>query len=266
MKQRAITGIIFVLVLITSLLLGQWSFSLFFILVSLLSLDEFYKIVSQGEIRPNRLAGILLGLVFFLSFALFQIDLISGKLLLLSVPFITLVFWCELYRKAEKPFMNIAYTFFGIIFAVLPFLFFFSLGFLDMGYNFHYPLGFLILLWSSDTGAYLIGRSFGKTKLFERHSPKKTWEGFFGGLALSILTAFILSHYFQGIEVWQWVVSAAIIASFGTYGDLSESMLKRSYQIKDSGTILPGHGGLLDRFDGLLLAAPLVYVFLALTI
>jgi phosphatidate cytidylyltransferase len=107
--------------------------------------------------------------------------------------------------------------------------------------------------------------SFGKTKLFERHSPKKTWEGFFGGMALSILAALILGHYFQGIHTWQWVISSILIVVFGTYGDLSESMLKRSYQIKDSGNILPGHGGLLDRFDGLLLAAPLVYTFLSLT-
>ena len=221
--------------------------------------------MDKNEIKPNRIAGSLLGLALFLSFAFFQIDWLSAKYLLMSVPFITVIFLWELYRKAENPFMNIAYTFFGVIFAVLPFLFFFSLGFLDGSYNYHYPLGFLILLWSSDTGAYLIGRSFGKTKLFERHSPKKTWEGFFGGMGLSILAAFILSQFFQGIEAWQWIISAVIIAAFGTYGDLSESMLKRSYQIKDSGTILPGHGGLLDRFDGLLLAAPLVYVFWVLT-
>ncbi len=265
MKTRGITGILFVTVLITSLLLGQWSFAVFFMLISLLSLDEFYKIVNKAEIKTNRPLGVLLGLSVFLLFALFRIDFISLTHFLYIVPLMTLVFLSELYSKAEKPFINIAYTFLGIIFTVIPFLFFFNLGFLDGIYNFHYPLGFLILLWASDTGAYLIGMSFGKTKLFERHSPKKTWEGFIGGMALSIIAAIVISQYYQAIQAWQWIIVAAIIAVFGTYGDLSESMLKRSYQIKDSGRLLPGHGGLLDRFDGLLLAAPLVYTFLALT-
>lgn len=265
MKTRAITGILFVIVLIASLLLGQWYFAVFFMLISLLSLNEFYKIVNKAEIKPNRPVGLLLGLILFLLFTLFRIDFISLNHFLSIVPFISLVFLCELYRKAEKPFINIAYTFFGVIFTIIPFLFFFNLGFLDGVYNFHYPLGFLILLWASDTGAYLIGMSFGKTKLFERHSPKKTWEGFIGGMALSIIAAIVISQYYQAIHPWQWILSAVIIAIFGTYGDLSESMLKRSYQIKDSGNLLPGHGGLLDRFDGLLLAAPLVYTFLSLT-
>lgn len=265
MKERAITGVIFVIVLISSLLLGKWSFAAFFMLVSLLSLDEFYKIVNKNEIKPNRIAGFLFGLSLFLLFAFFKIDLISLNHFLYLIPFMTLVFWWELYRKEEKPFINIAYTFLGIIFTVIPFLFFINLGFLEGEYNFHYPLGFLILLWASDTGAYLTGMSLGKTKLFERHSPKKTWEGFFGGLAFSAIAALILSRYFVGIGMWQWIVSSLIIVVFGTYGDLSESMLKRSYQIKDSGNLLPGHGGLLDRFDGLLLAAPLVYAFWALS-
>lgn len=266
MKERAITGVIFVIVLISSLLLGKWSFAIFFILVSLLSLDEFYKIVNKGESKTNRIAGLLLGSTLLLSFSLFRVDFLSLKHFLYLIPFMTLVFWWELYRKTETPFINIAYTFLGIIFAIVPFLFFINLGFLDGEYNFHYPLGFLILLWASDTGAYLAGTSLGKTKLFERHSPKKTWEGFFGGMVISMIAAIILSRFFLGIELWQWIVSSLLIVIFGTYGDLSESMLKRSYKIKDSGNLLPGHGGLLDRFDGLLLAAPLVYAFWALTI
>jgi phosphatidate cytidylyltransferase len=265
MKERAITGVIFVIVLISSLLLGKWSFALFFMLISLLSLDEFYKIVNKDEIKPNRVAGLFFGLALLLLFAFLKIDFISINHFLYLIPFMTLVFWWELYRKAEKPFINIAYTFLGIIFTVIPFLFFINIGFLDEEYNFHYPLGFLILLWASDTGAYLTGMKFGKTKLFERHSPKKTWEGFFGGMTFSVIASIILSQFYLGIEMWQWIVSSVLIVVFGTYGDLSESMLKRSYQIKDSGKLLPGHGGLLDRFDGLLLAAPLVYAFWALT-
>jgi len=275
MKTRAITGVLFVIILVASMLLGPWVFSAFFLLISLVGLDEFYRIVKKSPlssdpsdtdaVEVNKPAGLALAAALFISLAIFQLQGLGASVFLYCIPFITLIFWLELFRKHPKPFSNIAFTFLGIIFAVVPFLCFYQLGFLDGTYNYECPLGFLILLWSSDTGAYLAGRTFGKTKLFERHSPKKTWEGAFGGLLISLLAAFILSRYFQGIEAWQWLVTSAIIVVFGTYGDLTESMLKRSYQIKDSGNIMPGHGGLLDRFDGLLLAAPLVYLFLSLT-
>jgi len=276
MKTRAITGVLFVIVMVASTLLGPWIFAAFFLLISLFSLDEFYRIINisggnsiKGDktaaVLANRWAGLALSAVLFITLVLIHLRGVSFSVLLYNIPFITLVFWLELFRKQENPFSNVAFTFLGVIFAVLPFLFFFQLGFLEGSYNFQYPLGFLILLWASDTGAYLSGNAFGKTKLFERHSPKKTWEGFFGGLIISGIASFILSRFYIGIEAWQWLVSSIIIVVFGTYGDLTESMLKRSYNIKDSGNILPGHGGLLDRFDGLLLAAPLVYLFLELT-
>lgn len=276
MKTRAITGVLFVIVMVASTLLGPWVFAVFFLLISLFGLDEFYRIINTsggnslkgdktGAVHPNRWAGLALSLALFTALILIQLQGASFSILLYNIPFITLVFWLELFRKQENPFSNIAFTFLGIIFAVLPFLFFFQLGFIEGAYNFHYPLGFLILLWASDTGAYLAGNAFGKTKLFERHSPKKTWEGALGGLIISGIASFILSRFYIGIAPWQWLVSSIIIVVFGTYGDLVESMLKRSYNIKDSGNILPGHGGLLDRFDGLLLAAPLVYLFLELT-
>jgi len=269
MKTRAITGVLFVIVLVASVLSGPWVFSIFFLIIGLLSLDEFYKIINKKNDAnvacANRWAGLALGAALFICLILMQLQDASLAIFLYSIPFVTLVFWLELFRKQAQPFLNIAFTFLGIIFAVIPFMFFYQLGFLDSGYNYEYPLGFLILLWASDTGAYLAGRTFGKTKLFERHSPKKTWEGSFGGLLISLVAAFILSRFFHGIDTWQWLVSSVIIVVFGTYGDLTESMLKRSYQIKDSGNIMPGHGGFLDRFDGLLLAAPLVYLFLKIT-
>ena len=120
------------------------------------------------------------------------------------------------------------------------------------------------MLWANDTGAYLVGVKFGRTKLFERHSPKKTWEGFIGGALISAGVALIISHYFTELEWQQWVIMAVLISFFGTTGDLIESMFKRSINVKDSGGILPGHGGLLDRFDGLFLAVPVVYAYLYL--
>ena len=133
-------------------------------------------------------------------------------------------------------------------------------------YDIHLPLAFLLMLWASDTGAYLFGRKLGKTKLFERHSPKKSWEGFFGGVFTSVLVAFIISLFFKEISSLVWIGMAVLVVTFGTLGDLVESMLKRSLNVKDSGNILPGHGGILDRFDGLLIAAPVVFTYLYLVL
>lgn len=265
MRTRAITGFFFVIVLVASVVTGSIPFSVFFLIVSLGCLHEFYSMVKTDEIKPNYLAGLIFSAILFSLLILFELKKVPAKAFLYILPFLTIIFLLELYRKLEKPFINIAYTCFGFIFAVLPFMFFYGLGFLDGPYSYQYPLGFLIMLWASDTGAYISGVTFGKHKLFERHSPKKTWEGFGGGLVISLVAAFIISRFYHGLAPWQWFVSSVIIVTFGTYGDLVESMLKRSHNTKDSGNILPGHGGLLDRFDGLLLAAPLVYVFLALS-
>ncbi|RYE18344.1 MAG: phosphatidate cytidylyltransferase, partial [Sphingobacteriaceae bacterium] len=174
------------------------------------------------------------------------------------------IFYAELYRKTDKPFPQIAFTFLGLIYTLLPFVFFMAMAFLQKTFDYHLPLGFILLLWTNDTFAYLFGKQFGRNKLFERHSPKKTWEGLFGGILAAIIVAFIISRYFTQISTFHWIVVSLIISIFGTMSDLVESMLKRSINIKDSGSILPGHGGFLDRFDGLLLAAPLVFIYLYL--
>ncbi len=262
MKTRAITGFFFVVVMLASVTLGERTFLIFFMVLSLLCLDEFYRLVKTDDIKPQRIGGILLALSIYLPLA--------GKLLynqvswfiLIPVPVAVIICITELYRKGRKPFYSIAFTFFGILMAVIPFCFYTAAAFSEGVYNFHYSLGFLLLLWASDTGAYLSGMKFGKHKLFERHSPKKTWEGFFGGMFLSLVVSFILGTQFKEISFLSWAIISLIIVVGGTFGDLFESMLKRSMEVKDSGSLLPGHGGLLDRFDGLLLASPLVFVYL----
>ncbi len=266
MKTRAITGIIFVVVMLGSLLFGPYLYAFFFLLLSLFSLKEFYGVIGAPDKDFSNRLGILCGAVIFLAtFAYFN-WYPDSLVFICCIPFLTLIYLDQLYRKGEIPFRQMAYLIFGVVYVVFPYLTFYSLAYLKGGFNYHYPMGFLFLLWSNDTGAYLVGKKMGKHFLFQRHSPKKTWEGFFGGLLLSVLVAAIIAHYFTGIYSWQWISAALIISVFGTYGDLTESMLKRSYQIKDSGSLLPGHGGLLDRFDGLLLAAPLVWLFLKLTV
>ena len=266
MKVRAITALFFVIVVLASILLDMHVFAVFFVALSTYCLDEFYRMVSGEATKPSRFWGLLLGVLSFGLYAGYSLGGFPANYLLLSIPLGTAVFIAALYRKQEKPFLNIAYTLLGVIYVILPFMAFFALGFVAEVYNYRIPLGFMLILWGNDTGAYLVGKFLGKHRLFERISPKKTWEGFVGGVLLALVTSLVLAHYFSVLATWQWVGMALIVSVFGTFGDLVESMLKRSQQVKDSGAILPGHGGLLDRFDGLLLAAPVVLVFLKLVL
>lgn len=265
MKTRAITGFFFVIVMLGSILLGPYVFGIFYLLLSVLCLNEFYGLVKQSGVRPNLPAGLINGVLVYAVFALAVFNSsepLYHKLAFLLAITLAAIFIAELYKKNEAPFTNISYTFMGIIYAILPFTFFHALAYVSGSFNFHIPLAFLIMLWANDTGAYLSGRFFGKTKLFERHSPKKTWEGFIGGVLISAVAAYILSRFYTEMPWTKWVSVAILIGCFGTLGDLVESMFKRSINVKDSGGILPGHGGLLDRFDGLLLSAPIVYAYL----
>ncbi len=264
MKTRAITGFFFVAVMLASVLFSQYAFACFFFFLIIFSLAEFYKLTSSAQIKPQKFLGMLLAASAYIPLAFYYISHKPIEYLFITIPVSLAAIVTELYRRAQNPFHNIAYTLFGVLFASVPFCFFFALAFRDELYNAHYPLGFLLLLWASDTGAYLFGISLGKTKLFERHSPKKTWEGFAGGLLTSLATGWILSLYFKELSLYHWLAVSVIVVIAGTLGDLTESMLKRSVEVKDSGNFLPGHGGLLDRFDGFLLAAPLVFVYLQL--
>lgn len=264
MKTRAITGFFFVVVMVASVSLGPYIFTSFLGLLSILCLNEFYGLVKTPQITPNRVVGLIGGACIFAGNTLHYVLNVDPKFLLISIPVLLSIFIAELYKKSETPFTNIAYTCLGFIFSISPFCFLFALAFIPGHFDFHFPLGFLLLLWSNDTGAYVVGRQFGRTKLFERHSPKKTWEGFIGGTLFTMAISALIAHFFTDITWRQWMSVAVLISCLGTMGDLIESMLKRSFDVKDSGNILPGHGGLLDRFDGLLLAAPAVFVYLYL--
>lgn len=266
MKTRAITAFFFTIVMLASIFLGAYAFTGFYLILSVVALIEFYGLVKMGGIRPHRNIGILVATVIFLITASHHVFHLDSKYLMLAIPLVFSIFIIELYKKSKIPFANISYTFVGFVYVTIPFCFFYSLGFLfdATGYNFLLPLSFLLMLWANDTGAYLFGIKLGKRKLFERHSPKKSWEGFFGGVFTSVLVSAILYHYFKEMSLPVWMGMAILISCFGTLGDLVESMLKRSLDAKDSGSFLPGHGGFLDRFDGLLIAAPVVYVYLYL--
>jgi phosphatidate cytidylyltransferase len=186
---------------------------------------------------------------------------------LILVPLSFSVFIFELFRNKQNPLQNIATTLLGLFYIALPLslLVFIPNISLENGvFKKGLLLGFFILIWTNDTFAYLIGVKFGKNKLFERVSPKKSWEGSFGGFLFSIIVAYILSLFFIDLNTMEWIGMAIIIVVFGSIGDLIESLFKRSLNIKDSGNILPGHGGILDRLDAVLIAAPFVFFYLLL--
>jgi phosphatidate cytidylyltransferase len=266
LTQRVVAAVVAVPFLIFCIYYSDWTFFGLFLLICILTQLEFYKLLKLDENVPLLYYGTFCGaLLFTLSF-LIETDRIPELSYYIISPLLTLIFFIKLYKKNDtKPFMNIAYTFLGIIYVALPFALICILSMVLGSYSWQIVLGCLLLLWASDTGAYFAGTKFGKTKLFERVSPKKSWEGSIGGFALAMVVAFVLNIYFKDLEGWKWFVIGAIIVIAGTYGDLVESLFKRSIQIKDSGSIIPGHGGFLDRFDGLLLSVPFIIAFLKLT-
>jgi phosphatidate cytidylyltransferase len=172
----------------------------------------------------------------------------------------------KLFENTHNEFSTLAFQLMGIFYITVPITMLAKMSFFNsFFYSYDLPLGFILLLWICDVGAYVVGKNFGKHKLFERISPKKTWEGSVGALITVEVTAYILSVYFDTYSRNDWMIMGFLVLVFSTFGDLFESLLKRNLQIKDSGTMLPGHGGILDRFDGLFMAVPAVFFYLQLT-
>jgi len=239
------------------------------------SLHEYYRLISLQGIKSQHLTGLLSGAFLYLVSVAHAMQMVSAKIYLMFLLFPLFILIIELFRKKNNPFQSVAQTFTGVIYTTIPFSLFPFMAFGRGGmhsfisspaveYTPAVILGFFLLLWINDTGAYLTGITIGKTRLFERISPKKTWEGFFGGLLLTIVAAWFLSGWLGVVERIDWLILALLISTGGTLGDLVESMLKRASGVKDSGHILPGHGGFLDRFDGLLVAFPLLFLYITL--
>ena len=261
--KRLIAGIIGAFIIIFAIAFHQWTYFAVFFSITLITLWEFYGLLRAQSFLPIRLLGMIVGAMIFVLSFLIEDCLINDRLYFLLFPTASFIFFIKLYKKNDaNPFTNIAFFFLGIIYVCVPLSLLNVTAFITGKYNYELPLGILLILWASDTGAYFAGVNFGKTKLFERVSPKKSWEGSLGGTVLALTMAYGISHFFEVVTVWSWLVITVIIIIAGTYGDLVESMFKRSILIKDSGTTIPGHGGFLDRFDGLLLAVPFIIVYL----
>jgi len=258
---------------------GFWLHPISFFLTGLIILAgsqyEYYRMIRNSGTSARIIPGIITGCAVYVISTLVAAGIISGKYFITLLPLIFLIMIAELYRKQEKPFDTLAHTFFAVIYiavplSLLPYSAFSRTGlqsFLiqkDIVFSPGILIGFLLLLWVNDTGAYLTGITIGRHRLMERISPKKSWEGFFGGLIISSVTAWLISGWLGVVDTTGWIIISVIISVGGTYGDLIESMLKRSTEVKDSGTVMPGHGGFLDRFDSALISFPLVYLFLTL--
>jgi phosphatidate cytidylyltransferase len=261
--QRSITGILFVAILICAIVFHPVFFWILFGFITTLAVQEFYALAIKNGALPQKKTGVFLTIILFGMTALVAVQKIPAFSLLVFLPLTFCLFIAELFRNTERPFVNIAYTILGLIYVALPFSLLNFLAFpFGIDYSSHLLLGYFSILWSSDTGAYLTGKAIGKHPLFPRVSPKKTWEGTLGGMAAGFIAAYILSLLFKELTLSNWLIIAGIIVVMGGLGDLVESLFKRSINIKDSGTLLPGHGGLLDRFDGLLLSVPFIWFYL----
>jgi phosphatidate cytidylyltransferase len=263
LTQRIITGVVGSAVIIACVCYGPWSYFAIFFLICFLSLLEFYALAGFDGMVPQKALGVLCGMIIFSLSFFIEMDIISYRYYFLFFPLISFVYIVKLYKKFErKPFTNIAFTFLGVFYVAIPFALLNIAAFETGDYHFEIIFGCLFILWATDTGAYFAGTFFGKRKLFERISPKKTWEGFIGGAVLALIFTYGMSQFFEYLTMTQWFIIGVIIVIGGTFGDLVESLLKRSIEIKDSGTALPGHGGFLDRFDGLLISAPFIVAYL----
>lgn len=268
--QRAVTGVLFVIVLVGCILYSPLSFGILFTIISVLSVHEFAQLVSKSsEVSINKTITALGGAYLFLALMSFCTQQSVGARVFL--PYLGLLLYMmitELYLKKKNPTGNWAYSMLSQLYVALPFALLNVLAFQNSSetgsvtYNPILPLSIFVFIWLSDTGAYCAGSLIGKHRLFERISPKKSWEGSIGGGIFSIASSLGFAHFFPFMPGWQWVGLAIVVVIFGTWGDLTESLMKRQLGIKDSGNILPGHGGMLDRFDSALMAIPAAVVYL----
>jgi phosphatidate cytidylyltransferase len=261
MMKRVLTAVIGLPIAITAMYFGGWFFAAVVLIASVLAQIEVYQLFEAGGVRPLKTVGCFLG-----GATLIRI-VIPFEPLLVFVLGAVLVTIIELYRKQEHQIFNVAATFFGILYPVTFLSYFVELrqgvdGMFKNWEAFLLVLTVFLMVAATDTLAYYVGSRFGSRTLFNRISPNKTWEGSIGGLLGAVIVALIMK--FTLMKFMNWTDFSALIVICGIlsqFGDLVESMFKRSVEVKDSGTLLPGHGGFLDRIDGLLFAAPLVYVY-----
>ena len=266
---RTITAVVYAFILLFCMQKGGAWFIGLFGLCTILATFEFTGLANAyKKADVSHLFSTALATAAYFWIALIPLQRGVTVSLTLLLAFFLMTFIRELYLQKESPIRTIAFTLFPAVYIALPYSLLSALSFYGGKYNCAIPIAIFIMLWCNDAGAYCTGCTIGRHKLFERISPKKTWEGSIGGAVLTVIGTVVLTRCLPDIygflSLWIWIGMALVVVVFGTWGDLFESMMKREMGIKDSGKILPGHGGMLDRFDSALMAIPAATVYLNL--
>lgn len=259
LQTRTIAGIIYIALVLLGILGGEISFAIIFALLLGLALYELYRLTEKEKSNlAYKMINIISGIAIFLS-TLMPISVGS-----ISLPFVIFIIYiiallvATVFDKKGNQLKRSVSSIFGQVYITIPLI---ILSFI-MAIDYQIALAIFILIWVNDTAAYVVGSLFGKHKLIERISPKKTIEGFVGGIAFTIIAGLIFAKLNPTHDFLYWGIFALIVSIFGTIGDLFESLIKRTYNVKDSGNIIPGHGGILDRIDSILLAIPAIYIYI----
>jgi phosphatidate cytidylyltransferase len=254
--------------MLAAIIASPYSYALLFLLILIGGITEFANLFNDSKVKPNKILSYLISVVIFAVSFLIAQGILDEKYFFSFFPLLLTVIAAELFRKKLKPLENIAATIFSIAYLAIPISLISFLVYPEyLGGNNYTPkllIALFILIWVYDSGAYLVGVSIGKHRLFERISPLKSWEGAVGGTLTALIAAYFISGYITEIKLEHWLAIGFLTVVSSTFGDLSESMFKRYFGIKDSGTVLPGHGGILDRFDSLFFAAPVLVMYLKL--
>jgi phosphatidate cytidylyltransferase len=266
--QRLVSGIVYLTIVIGSLMLGKYTFGFAFLVIALLALAEYFNLTGMDRRSMQAIAGMLSGaFLFILAFLVFSGVLETGFLsLAILLPVLSLI--PALFSNKTDSLKGSAKIFQALIYVMIPLAAMNYLVFPACAggmYTYRIVLGILIFVWINDTGAYLSGSAFGRHKLIPRISPKKSWEGLIGGTLLTIGASFIMNWIMGDMLAFHnWLVLSVIVSIFGVLGDLTESLIKRNAGVKDSGNLMPGHGGALDRIDSILFVMPFAAAYLAI--
>ncbi|MBN1158854.1 MAG: phosphatidate cytidylyltransferase [Bacteroidales bacterium] len=265
--KRTVSGIVYLILIVGSLFTGSVAFVVLLLCIGTIALYEFYKLADATAASPVIVTGLVAGIVMIATAFLVSSRILDHAWLSSGLFLVLLLFVLTLFMNHQKASRNVALQLLGIVYVSLPLA---ASTYIIFPKSFQYEythrimLGIFILIWINDTFAYLTGITIGRHRLYEKISPKKSWEGVAGGSLFTMVSAFWMSDLMNALTRKDWLVTAIIVSLFGVFGDLFESVIKREVSAKDSGNLIPGHGGVLDRIDSMLFVVPVVFIYMIL--